>query len=162
MYKTKLLITLGFCSVLAACAAPQTTLTAPNSDSTSIALAETAGSVSQSLEGLEANQQAANPPLSVSKLPAAATYGMQMPISIDWDGPIGPLVSKISNVAGYKTKALGVVPPVPVIVSIHAKNTPLADILRNAGLQAGKRASIVVYPSTKVVELSYAPSTNDL
>lgn len=162
MRKFKLLITLGFCSVLAACAAPETTLTTPNGDNSSIQLAEAAGSVSKSLESLEANQQAAHPPLAVSAQPAAATYGMQMPISIDWDGPIGPLVSKISKIAGYQPKVLGVVPPIPVIVSIHAQNTPLADILRNAGLQAGKRASIVVYPSTKVVELSYAPSTSNL
>ena len=162
MYKTKLLISIGLCSLLAACAAPQTTLTPSNTDSTSIELAETAGAVSKSLQGLEANQQAANPPANVSAQPAAATYGMQMPISIDWDGPIGPLVSKIANIAGYQPKALGIVPPIPVIVSIHAKNTPLADILRNAGLQAGNRASIVVYPSTKVVELSYAPSKSSL
>lgn len=147
--------------MLMACAAPETTLKTPNSDSTSIALAEAAGSVSQSLQGLEANQQAANPAQAVPIRPAAATYGMQMPISINWDGPIGPLASKISSIANYKLNVLGIVPPVPVIISIHAKNTPLANILRNAGLQAGKRASIVVYPSTKVVELSYAPSSDN-
>ena len=162
MKRPALLIISLFCGLLTACAAPQTSLQAPNSDSTAIALAQAAGAASKSLEGLEANQQAANPPKIAHPIPAAATYGMQMPISIDWDGPIGPLVSKIAETANYKLRVLGVVPPVPVLISIHAKNTELANILRSAGLQAGKRASIVVYPSSKTVELSYASSNETL
>jgi defect-in-organelle-trafficking protein DotD len=124
-----------------------------------IELAEAAGSINQSMNSLQENNQAANPPQEISALPPAATYGMQMPISIDWNGPIGPLVTKITQIANYHLTIIGNEPAVPVIVSIHARNTSLAEVLRNAGYQAGNRANIVVYPSTKVVDLRY--NSND-
>lgn len=157
MRNLKVAIIIFICGLLGACALPQQPQPseATYDSSSAIALAEAAGSVSQSLSGLEQNQQAANPPQAISAAPPAATYGMQMPISIDWNGPIGPLVAKIANVASYHLKIVGTEPAIPVIVSVHAKNTQLADILRDAGFQAGNHASLVIYPSTKTVVLSY-------
>lgn len=152
---SKLLTVLTLCGSLGACASFEQAPASNNTGSTAIALAETAGAVSQSLQSLDANQQAANPPQAISAQPAAATYGLQMPVSIDWNGPIGPFVTKITELSGYSIKTLGTPPPIPVLIAIHSKTTPVADVLRDAGFQAGNHASIVVYPTTRVVELRY-------
>ena len=77
-------------------------------------------------------------------------------VSIDWSGAVGPLVTKIAALSHYRVNSLGVPPAIPIIVSVTAKDTPLADILRDANFQCGIRASITVYPATKIIELRYA------
>jgi defect-in-organelle-trafficking protein DotD len=81
--------------------------------------------------------------------------GMGGSISIDWSGPIQPLLEKMAHMTQYKLKIMGNEPPIPIIVSVTAKNAVIADIIKNAGLQAGKRANIVVYPNTRIIELRY-------
>ena len=75
--------------------------------------------------------------------------------SLDWSGPIEPLVRKIAASSDYKVRILGNQPSIPVIVQIHQTNVPLADILRNASFQTQNRADITVYPANKVIELRY-------
>ena len=55
----------------------------------------------------------------------------------------------------YKLKVLGATPSIPVVVSITASNSVVADILKDAGLQAGKKANLVVYPGSRIIELRY-------
>jgi defect-in-organelle-trafficking protein DotD len=81
--------------------------------------------------------------------------GMGGSATIDWSGPIEPLLEKIGEMSTYRVKVLGPIPPIPVIVTIAAKDRVVADILKDAGLQAGKRANIVVYPKHRVIELRY-------
>jgi defect-in-organelle-trafficking protein DotD len=119
------------------------------------ALAEAAVSVRQSLTDLGEIEQAAYPPQSVAEVPDPSTYGMNIPTSIDWDGPIQPLAQQIANAANYKLRVLGRRPSIPVIVSVSAHNEPLGDILRDVGYQSKNRAQIVVFPSTHVIELRY-------
>lgn len=126
--------------------------------SSNVALAEAAESVSESLTQLGATEQAANPPVNVAEAPTPASYGMEMPTSIDWDGPVGPLVQQIANATNYKLKVLGKPPSIPIIVSVSAKNTPIGNVLRDVGYQSGKKAAIVVFPSTHTIELRYANS----
>jgi len=123
-----------------------------------VALAESASSVSQSLTHLARTEQAANPPRSVSSPPSPASYGMGMKASIDWNGPVQPVVQQLTNAANYKLRVLGKAPAVPVVVSVSAKNASVGNILRNIGYQSKKRAKIVVFPSTHTVELRYADS----
>ncbi|MCL5261667.1 MAG: DotD/TraH family lipoprotein, partial [Gammaproteobacteria bacterium] len=75
--------------------------------------------------------------------------------SIDWSGPVGPLVKKIATASNYKLRVLGTPPAIPILVSISAKDTPLADILRDATFQCGNKANIVVYPASRTIELRY-------
>lgn len=123
-----------------------------------VALAESASSVSQSLTHLAQTEQAANPPRSVSTPPSPASYGMGMRASIDWNGPVRPVVQQLTNAANYKLRVLGKAPAVPIIVSVSAKNASVGNILRDIGYQSKKRAKIVVFPSTHTVELRYAGS----
>lgn len=164
--KIKLLFATFGCLLLVACASqeppvenvpPARNLQAEayQMEHANVALAEAAGSVSQSLTDLGATEQAANPPQSVSSPPSPSAYGMGMTTSIDWNGPVEPIVQQIANATHYNLKVLGKAPSIPVIVSIDAKEKPMGDVLRDIGYQAGNRASVVVFPSSHIIELRY-------
>lgn len=82
--------------------------------------------------------------------------GMGGLASLDWSGPIEPLLERIGEMTRYRVKVLGPIPPIPLIVTISCRERLIADILKDAGLQAGKRANLVVYPSSRIIELRYS------
>jgi defect in organelle trafficking protein DotD len=122
-------------------------------------LAEAATSVSHTMNQLNATEQAANPPLMVAETPSPATYGMNIPASLDWTGPAESIIKSIANAADYRFKVLGERPSSPVIVSISEHHSNLGTILQNIGLQCRKRASVVVLPARKIIELRYLQSS---
>lgn len=137
---------------------------APDQDSTvtdnnaQVELAESSISVSKSLQQL-AEIEAANskkttlpPPENPSKI------GMAQVTSIDWTGPIEPLLIRIAKVSHYKLHIIGAKPSIPVIVSITASNTPMANILRDAKFQSQKQVTIALYPRKRILELRYLPA----
>ena len=75
--------------------------------------------------------------------------------SLQWTGPIEPLLRKIAHSTGYHLQVIGTEPPTPIIVSINKKNKPLATILRDAIFQAQGQANVSVYPANKIIELRY-------
>ena len=68
------------------------------------------------------------------------------------------VIKENENAANYKLRVLGKKPPIPVIVSVSAKNAAVGNILRDIGYQSKKRAQIVVFPSKHTIELRYADS----
>lgn len=132
--------------------APQT----PTTDNATIQLAEAANSVSNSLLELAKIQAAATPAAKGKKLPDPSLYRMNTLASVDWSGPIEPLIKHIAEASNFKTRVLGNAPAIPIIISISAKNTPLANIVRDVDFQAGTKADVYVYPSAKTIELRYA------
>lgn len=153
-----LVTSLAGCVLLSGCAsnhAPSTRSTS-NTDPSNITLAEAATSVSNSLENLAATEQAAFHPIGNQALPDPSTYGMGGRASIDWSGPIEPLVQQIAQTATYRLQVVGREPAVPILVTINSKNEMLGDILSNVAFQCGKRADIILYPETQVIELRYA------
>lgn len=82
--------------------------------------------------------------------------GMGGTVNLDWSGPIEPLLQKIAGYTQYKVKVLGNEPASAIIVSVTGKQMLVADVIKSAGLQAGKRANIVVYPTTRIIELRYS------
>lgn len=121
-----------------------------------VKIAEAAEVISHSFVELSRIQEASTPPHRGKVLPDPDTFGMQGTASIDWAGPIEPLVKNIANASRYKLRVMGHRPSIPVVVSINTKNTPLAHILRDVDYMAGKRASIKVFPKRRVIELRYA------
>ena len=111
--------------------------------------------VNSSLQELAAIEKATHPQVKMPNPMDPTMIGMGQLLSIDWTGPIGPLVHKIAKISDYKVRTLGTAPAIPVVVSITAKNTPLADILRDANFQCGQHANIAVYPANKIIELRY-------
>lgn len=117
-------------------------------------LAEAATSVGKSLQQLSAMQQAVTPQTSLPEIDARTT-GMTQMASLDWNGPVLPLVQQIAKATGYTVRVLGDEPPIPVIVSISINNQVMADILRNVSYQVQNKATIKVYPAQKIIELRY-------
>ncbi len=142
-------------SILAGCVSPYDPPAPQPSDPAAFKLAEAATSVTSSLTTLEGINKAENPQYQKS-LPSANSFGMYQLTSIDWTGPIGPIVSKIARAANFKLSVLGNPPAIPVIVAIHAQNLPLGEILRNIDYQAGEKAYIYVNAKARVIELRYS------
>ena len=118
-------------------------------------LTATADSISKSLRELAEIDRAIHPQVKLPNPINLGETGIGQLVSIDWNGPVGSLVKKISEVANYKFKVLGTSPAIPILRSISAKDTPLSDVLRDVGFQCGKKANIVLYQKSKVIELRY-------
>ena len=129
---------------------------AESDDPSQITLAEAANSVSSSLVNLAATEQAAYHPVQTRPSPDPITYGMGGAASIDWSGPAEPLIKQIADSVNYKLKVVGKAPVIPIIITVNTKNQVIGDILSNVAYQCGKRADVIVYPETKVIELRYA------
>lgn len=125
-------------------------------DTTDTSLAQASYSVSRSIVSLSETAQAAHPLPKLDPPPSPDTYGMGGLTSVDWSGPVEPLLCQIAQATNYRLRVLGTRPGIPVLVSIYAKNMMMADILRDVGYQCGRRAAVVVYPESRVIELRYA------
>lgn len=142
-----------FSLALCACATPPPREAPDNSSSS---LAEASYAVSRSIVSLSETAQAAHPLPNLDPGPSPASYGMAGLTSVDWSGPVEPLVRQLAKAANYRVRVLGRSPAIPVLVSVYDKNMMLADIIRDVGYQCGRRATIVVYPDSRIIELRYA------
>lgn len=142
-------------SLLCACSAPKQT-PCYNISKNEASLAEASYSISRSLVDLAETAQAAHPLPHIAPPPAPASYGMAGLTSIDWSGPVEPLLCQIAKASNYRLHVLGTPPAIPVMITIYQKNAMLGDILRDVGFQCGRRAAVVVYPGSRVIELRYA------
>lgn len=118
-------------------------------------LAKAALSIEDSLRTLAATQQVKAKNAINTDILITPQGGMGGLASIDWSGPIEPLLERIGEMTQYRVKVFGPIPHVPLIVSISSRDRMMADILKDAGLQAGKRANLVVYPTSRIIELRY-------
>jgi defect-in-organelle-trafficking protein DotD len=66
------------------------------------------------------------------------------------------LLRQIARAANYRVRVLGTAPAIPVIVTIYEKRVKLGDALRDVGYQCGRRATVVIFPESRVIELRYA------
>lgn len=115
-----------------------------------------ARSVELSLALLARSKEEHNTPLLNTTPLVTPEGGMGGTADIDWTGPIEPLINRLAEMTDYKLKVLGSSPSIPIIVSISQNKAVIADILKNAGMQAGKRANIVVFPANRVIEVRYS------
>lgn len=125
-------------------------------DNTEASLSEASFSVSRSISSLSETAQAAHPLPQLDAPPNPASYGMGGLTSIDWSGPVEPLIKQIANATDYRLRVLGTAPGIPVLVTVYDKNMMIADILRDVGYQCGRRATVVIFPESRVIELRYA------
>lgn len=120
-------------------------------------LMKSALSVEDSLRTLAATQEVYNKSALNTDILTTPEAGMGHLASLDWSGPIEPLLQTIGEMSNYRVKVLGPTPAIPLIVTISCRERMVADILKDAGLQAGKRANLVVYPTSRIIELRYNP-----
>ncbi len=152
----KVIFIILFSLVLCACATPKPQQQGNGLSDTENSLAEASYSVSRSMVDLAEVAQSAHPIPNVAPPPNPASYGMGGLTTVDWSGPVEPLVRQIAKAADYRVRILGTPPAIPVIVTVYEKNAMLGDILRDVGYQCGRRASLIVYPESRVIELRYA------
>lgn len=131
--------------------------TDPGSENAQSKLVEAAVSATDSLSQIAAIEKVTQPKAKLKEPINPDRIRLGKLASVDWTGPIEPLVLKLANSAHYKYRVIGKRPAIPVIVSVYDVNLPIADILRDANFQAGRRANIVIYPHSNTIELRYDP-----
>ena len=124
-------------------------------DAAETKLAEAASAVSHSLNQLAQIEKAMHPPMHLPHPQNPARLGMANLASVDWTGPVEPLLRKLAKATHYRLRVLGNTPAIPVIVNVTKHDVPMADILRDLTYQTAKRADILLYPRSKVMELRY-------
>lgn len=127
-------------------------------DSVSAMLADAADRVASSLEKLAAVEYQRSPGVAVAPV-ADAPVELRRAITVNWVGPVEPIVETLANRSSYNFIVLGSPPPVPIVVSLDVENMPVVDVLRDIGLQMGVRGDIRVDGKNKTVEIQYAPTT---
>ena len=80
---------------------------------------------------------------------------LQRPVTLDWIGPLEALAETLARQAGYRFVAAGPPPVRPLMVAVAAEETPLVEVLRDAGMQAGSAATLVVDASRRTVRLDW-------
>jgi defect-in-organelle-trafficking protein DotD len=125
-------------------------------DIVTIKLAQAADKASEALDSIASIEQVKNPAPPPPDYSSAPPDLMQ-PITIRWSGPIEPITRTLAQRAGLKFRVKGPTPGAPLTVSIDAYEQPILHVLRDIGLQAGKRADLTVDAATGVVEVVYAP-----
>lgn len=80
---------------------------------------------------------------------------LRQPMTITWNGPISSLTKKIADRAMYGFVEVGQEYHMPILVQVDEIGTPLIDILKNIGLQAGARANIIVDVENRNIEVHY-------
>jgi len=106
-------------------------------------LAEAANSSSRSMLNLAEIEMAVSPPPPDYHPVDLASAGMANLVTVDWSGPIHPIVQRIANATGYQLKTFGIEPAIPILVYINVRNKPIGDVLRDIGYQCHNKASIV-------------------
>jgi defect-in-organelle-trafficking protein DotD len=118
-------------------------------------LANAAASVTKSLDQLAKIERAVHPKAKLPPQDQAVQMSMPNLVTVDWTGPIEPIIRRIAMAADYELVILGRRPSIPVLVSLNVHDTPLATILRDIDYQSQQRATIEIYPEKKRIELRY-------
>ncbi len=129
--------------------------TDPGSVNAHTKISEAAVSASESLIQLAEIEKATHPKAKLKPPPDPDSIGLGMLASVDWTGPIEPLIQQLARAGHYKYRVIGNRPAIPVIVAVYAVNMPIADILRDADFQADLKADVVIYSSRRTIELRY-------
>lgn len=76
-------------------------------------------------------------------------------VTLEWVGPLTALLESLAEKAGYGFVVAGPRPVVPTVVSVLAEDEVLIFVLRDAGLQAGSGALVVVDAERREVRLDW-------
>lgn len=126
-------------------------------DLAELRLAEAAERAEAALSALARIEFTRATPLAVAELPPDVSPALRRPVTLDWIGPVETLVETLATRARYRFARAGAPPVRPVMVAVMARKTPLIEVLRDAGMQAGKAATIVVDAARRTVRLDWAP-----
>ena len=108
------------------------------------------------IAGLEI-AEAGSPAAPAMVLPAGTVLPPELlqPVSVDWNGPLEPLLQAIAGRAGYGFRVSGTPPAGGVMVAVRAASQPLFEVVRTAGLLVTSQAAVVLNPSSRLIEVRY-------
>lgn len=118
-------------------------------------LVEAAHHVSRTLDDLARVQYSEHKPEDLKDTINPEQLGMTDLGSIDWSGPVEPIIKQLAQASKYKLRVLGVKPAVPILVSINKQNASLAEIIRDITYQVHQNAVIQIYPKSRIIEIRY-------
>lgn len=82
-------------------------------------------------------------------------------VSVDWIGPLESLAADMAERAGYCFTESGPPPVRPLMVMVRANGTPFILVLRDAGLQVGDTARLVVDARTREIRVERTRAVGD-
>ena len=90
-----------------------------------------------------------------------ATYtpeGMAREVSITWNGPSQPIISKLASMTNYEVIFLNKPSPIAHAVHIDVEKEPVIDVLRKIDAQVSKIMTINIFEDkdAKRIEVTYA------
>ena len=80
-------------------------------------------------------------------------------VSVDFIGPLETLVAELAERAGYRLVVAGAAPVRPLLIEVTVEEELLIAVLRDAGLQAGAAATVVVDATARRIYLDWAGPT---
>lgn len=141
--------------VLAACSYKVEPQLVAEPDLVTLRLADAADRATQSLEKLAAIE-AERTPVDIEPITDRAPAQLRRSVTVEWAGPVEPLLLQLSDRAGYDFVITGSNPAVPLVVEVKSFRKPVIEVLRDVGLQLGQRASLNVDANSQTVEVVYA------
>ena len=115
-------------------------------------LADAAVRAEQALATL-ARIQAAREPIEWKAMPEDVPGELLREVSVDWTGPLRGLAERLAEMSGYEFRETGPPAVQPVMVDVHSVERPLIAVLREVGMQGGRRVKLLVDARRRVVEI---------
>jgi len=141
---------------LAACAGPSVTPVATEPDLVGTRIAQATEKASEALQTIAGIEQVRTP-IKADDDFSSASPSLTQPITVRWSGPIEQMAQTLAARAGFGFKTVGSKPASPITINVDVYQAPLADVLRDIGLQAGQRADLTINSRSNSVEIRYAP-----
>ena len=118
-------------------------------------ISETAMSSSDAIQTLAQVERASKPAVNRKAAPNPVKVGMDQLVSVDWVGPVEPVLNSLAKKSHYRVNTLGQNPVVPVLVNVNRQNAYLADIIQDITFQIQNHAELTLNPAEKLIELRY-------
>lgn len=121
-------------------------------------VAKAAHSIDHSLVSLYEVERYKKPETLILKAdpsPEIVYPSLSRKVSVDWSGPVQPLLQDIAMLTQYQVKVIGHPPAIPVLVNITDEHITAHEVIRHIRAQAYLRADILIFPDSGVIELHY-------
>ena len=97
--------------------------------------------------------EAARDPIAWHAEPNNVPEELLREVTVDWTGPLGELARRLAELSGYEFRETGSPAVQPVMVDVRSVGRPLIAVLREVGLQGGRRVRLLVDAERQVVEI---------
>ena len=118
-------------------------------------LSQSAMSSSNAIQTLAEVEKASKPAVHHKSAPNPVKVGMDQMVSIDWVGPVEPILKSLAKKSHYRVNTLGQSPVVPILVNVTRQDAYLADIVQDITFQIQNHAELTLNPAEKLIELRY-------